>query len=85
MKHEYDLFEKLTDGLSLWRDAATGFETTRLRLQDLARRSENQSYAIDLITGKILAFTLERDVLRFSTPKNIERKCQSQSQVGWVG
>jgi hypothetical protein len=79
MKHEYDLFEKFTDGSSLWRDSAAGFKTTRLRLRELAGRSENQFYAIDLRTGKTHAFNSERDAHKFSTPLKTER--QSKSQV----
>lgn len=56
MEHEYDLFEKFPDGSSLWSDSVPGFETARLRLKELAQRSENQFYAIDLITGEVLAF-----------------------------
>ena len=61
LKHEHDIFEKFPDGSSLWRDSVPGFETTRVRLQELARRSENQFYAIDITTGKVLAFHSDRD------------------------
>ena len=64
MKNEYDLFEKFPDGSSLWRDSVPGFETTRFRLQELAQRSENEFYAINLTTGKVLAFNSERDAQR---------------------
>ena len=60
MKHKYDLFEKYPDGSSLWRDSVSGFEITRIRLKELALRSENQYYAIDLTTGEVLAFISER-------------------------
>jgi hypothetical protein len=63
MKRKYDLFEKCTDGLSLWRDSVFGFELTRRRLQALAQISENQYYAIDLTTGEVLAFISERSML----------------------
>jgi hypothetical protein len=56
MQHEYDLFEKFPDGSSLWCDSVPGFETTRLRLKELAQRSENQFYAIDLTTGEVFVF-----------------------------
>jgi len=64
MQHEYDLFEKFPDGSSLWCDSVPGFETTRLRLKELAQRSENQFYAIDLTTGEVL-FSFERDAPEF--------------------
>jgi hypothetical protein len=78
MKHEYDLFERFTDGSSLWRDSASGFDTTRLRLQELARRSGNRFYAIDLMTGKILTFNSGFDAHGFSTPLKMERRSNSQ-------
>ena len=79
MKNEYDLFEKFPDGSSLWRDSVSGFETTCLRLQELARRSENQFYSINLTTGKVLAFNSERDAHRFCAPLRTERRSKSQA------
>jgi hypothetical protein len=64
MKNEYDLFEKFPDGSSLWRDSVAGFEPTRLRLQELAQRSENELYALNSTTGEVLAFNSERDARR---------------------
>ena len=62
MKQEiYELFEKFPDGSSRWRDSVPGFEITRIRLQQLAQRSENQCYAIDLKTGRVLAFDPKRN------------------------
>ena len=67
MKHKYDLFEKYRDGSSLWRDSVSGFESTCLRLKELALRSANQYYAIDLTTGEVLAFLSKRAMLADST------------------
>ncbi len=63
MKHKYDLFEKYRDGSSLWRDSVSGFESTCLRLKELALRSVNQCYAIDLTTGEVFAFIPKRAML----------------------
>ena len=79
MKHEYDLFERFPDGSSLWRDSVLGFEITRLRLQELTQRSENQFYAIDLTTGKRLVFYSERDAHGFRAPSQTERRSKSQA------
>ena len=79
MKHEYDLFEKFPDGSSLWRDSVPGFETTRLRLQELAQRSENKFYALNLTTGQVLAFNSERDAHGFRAPSKTERQSKSQA------
>jgi len=79
MKDEYDLFEKFPDGSSLWRDTVPGFETTRLRLQELAKRSKNQFFGIDLRSGEVLAFGSERDAHRFRARLTDERPNKSQA------
>ena len=70
MESEYDLFEKFPDGSSLWRDSVSGLETTRLRLQELAQRSENEFYALNLTTREVLACNSQRDVQGFCAPLN---------------
>ena len=73
MKQEiYELFEKFTDGSSRWRDSVPGIEITRLRLHELAERSENQYYAIDLTTGRVLALDSERSAYEFRAPSKTE-------------
>ena len=79
MKNEYDLFEKFPDGSSLWRDSVSGLGTTRLRSQELARRLDNQFYAINLTAGKVLAFNSERDAHGFCAPLKTERRSKSQA------
>ena len=58
MHRKYDLFEKFSDGSSLWRDCVVGLEGARLHMRDLARRSTNKFYAMDLVTGKIVTHDL---------------------------
>jgi len=79
MNHEYDLFEKFPDGSSLWRDSIPGFGKTRLRLQELAQRSENQFYAVDLATGEVLTFNSERDAHGLEAPSMTEKRSKSQA------
>jgi len=54
MSHEYDLFEKFADGSSLWRACVIGSQSARLYLRDLAQRSQNQFYAIHVVSGKTI-------------------------------
>jgi hypothetical protein len=77
LKHEHDIFEKFPDGTSLWRDSVPGFKNTRVRLHELAHRSENQFYAINITTGKVLAFNSERDPHRVRESTIIERGSKS--------
>ena len=79
MKHEYDVFEKFPDGSSLWRDFVPGFETTRLRLKELAQRSENQFYAIDLATVEVVTSDSKRDAHGPDAPSMFERRSKSQA------
>jgi hypothetical protein len=75
MTREYDLFEKFSDGSSLWRVSVAGIGNVRLHLHELTRKSENQFYAIDLTAGKTLRIGRQRNLLGFRTP----RKARSQS------
>jgi hypothetical protein len=79
MKGEYDVFEKFPDGPSLWRDSVPGTETTRLRLKELAQKSENQFYAINLTTRKVLALETECNAPGFSSHSRTERRGKSQA------
>ena len=79
MKNEYDLFEKFPNGSSIWRGSFPGFESTCLRLQELAEKSENQFYAISLTTGEVVAFNLERDARGLLAPLKTEGRSKSQA------
>jgi hypothetical protein len=79
MEHEYDLFELWPDGSSLWRDSALGFQLTRRRLQAFALISNNQFYAINLITGEVLAINSDRDAHGFRAPSKTESRSKSQA------
>ena len=61
MIREYDLFERFSDGSSLWRASILGLEGTQLHLRQLAGKSGNQFYAIDMVSGKIISTNPKRD------------------------
>ncbi|HLJ14746.1 MAG TPA: hypothetical protein VKV15_09640 [Bryobacteraceae bacterium] len=54
MKHYYDLFERFPDGSSLWRACAIGVEGARHHMYELAKRSSNHFYAMNVVSGKII-------------------------------
>ena len=54
MKYYYDLFEKFPDGSSLWRACAIGVQGARHHMCELAKRSSNQFYAMNVVSGKII-------------------------------
>ncbi len=53
MTPKYDLFERFSDGSSLWRACVVGLEGARLHMKDLARKSPNQFYAMHVSSGKV--------------------------------
>ena len=71
MHHEYDLFERFPDGSSLWRACVVGLESTRQYMFDLARRSPNQFYAMNLASGKIVSLGLQQG--KFNLPPKMGR------------
>jgi hypothetical protein len=52
MNRKYDVFEKFSDGSSLWRACVLGLEGTHVHLRELAQKSENRFYAIAHANGK---------------------------------
>ena len=67
MNHKYDLFEKFPDGSSLWRACVIGLEGTRRHMCDLARRSSNQFYAMNVVNGKIVHLDLQQRAFQVDT------------------
>lgn len=55
MRHEYDLFERFSDGSSLWRACAIGLDNTRRQLRHLTKISPNRFYAMHVASGKIIS------------------------------
>jgi hypothetical protein len=45
---EYFIFEKLPDGSAVWRGCVLGMENVELKLQNLARESNNKFFALNL-------------------------------------
>jgi hypothetical protein len=60
MRHDFDLFEKLADGSSIWRTCASGQIDAQQKLQNLADHSNNEFYSIDIESAELLPFKLAR-------------------------
>jgi len=71
MYREYDLFEKFPDGSSLWRASVQGLEGTHRHLRELARKSGNHFYAIDMVSGKIVHSKTENAGLSHLDPSRV--------------
>jgi hypothetical protein len=51
MPREFDIFEKFTDGSTIWRTCVSGqFEANR-KVQELSEHSDNEFLAIDIHAG----------------------------------
>ena len=77
MIREYDLFEKFSDGSSLWRASILGLEGTQLHLRQLAEKSGNQFYAIDVTSGKTIYISLKRNGTNFFAPRKTGPRSKS--------
>ena len=55
MDREYDIFEKLPDGSAVWRGFVSGLEPARAKLNELARHSRNEFFAIHTPTKDVVA------------------------------
>lgn len=55
MEREYELFEQFPDGSPLWRGHASGLEEVRQRLQEIAKETANECFAMYLPTKEIVA------------------------------
>ena len=55
MDREYDIFERLQDGSTLWRDAVHGLENALLKLEEIAKKTTNECFAMHLPTQEIIA------------------------------
>jgi hypothetical protein len=58
MRRIYDIFERFTDGSSLWRGTVPGRYEAQRRMQEFAEHSENTFFAIDIQAGQPLTFEL---------------------------
>jgi hypothetical protein len=60
MRPEYDIFEKLPDGSSIWRGCVPGQYETGRKLQDLAEHSVNEFFAIETNSRQLQPFIVLR-------------------------
>ena len=56
MRPEYDIFEKLPDGSSIWRGCGLGQYDTERKLQDLGEHSVNDFFAIEINSRQLQPF-----------------------------
>ena len=60
MRPEYDIFEKLPDGSSIWRVCVPGQYEAERKLDELAEYSENEFFAIEINSRKLQPFIVLR-------------------------
>jgi len=54
MRRDFDIFEKFPDGFTLWRACVSGLYEAQRKMHELARRSENDFFLIDVRAEVIL-------------------------------
>jgi hypothetical protein len=60
MRHDYDIFEKFPDGSTIWRACVSGRYQTARKMQELAERSDDEFYAIDIMVNRPVAPSVKR-------------------------
>ena len=58
MRPEYDIFEKLPDGSSIWRACVPGQYDAERKLQELAEHSVNEFFAIEINFRQLQPFVV---------------------------
>ena len=61
MRPEYDIFEKLPDGSSIWRVCVPGQYVAERKLQELAEHSVDEFFAIEINSRQIQPFIVHRN------------------------
>jgi hypothetical protein len=59
MRHDYDIFEKLPDGSTIWRFCVSGWYDTERKMWELAEHSKNEFYAIDLTVNRTVPWSVK--------------------------
>jgi hypothetical protein len=58
MRLGFDIFEKFSDGSSIWRVCVSGKYDAQRKVHELAEHSENEFFTIDIAAGDLLPFRL---------------------------
>jgi hypothetical protein len=77
MNRKYDVFEKFSDGSSLWRACVLGLQGTHLHLRELAQKSENRFYAIAHANGKTVHPNLANIGMELMGPRKPVKRSRS--------
>jgi hypothetical protein len=54
-ENSYDLFEKIPDGGSQWLTVVVGLQNANSKLQEIAGRTLNEVFVMDLHTSTVMA------------------------------
>ena len=54
MRRDYEIFEKFSDGSSVWRACVSGRYDAQRKVNELSEHSENRFFAIDVKAGELL-------------------------------
>ena len=60
MRRDYDIFEKLPDGSTVWLVRVPGQHETQRKISELSENSTNPFYELDIVTGEEFPPALDR-------------------------
>ena len=60
MRRDYDVFERFSDGSTLWRACVAGRYEAQRKMHELAESSESEFFLIDIHAGHHLPFNAPR-------------------------
>lgn len=49
LNRDYDIFEELSDGSTVWRACVFGMDNVELKLREMARETSNSLFAVNLL------------------------------------
>ena len=55
MRRDFDIFEKFSDGSTVWHSCVSGQFNAERKIQELAEQSQNAFFAIDIQAGELLS------------------------------
>jgi hypothetical protein len=70
MRRNYDIFEKFSDGSTLWRACVPGWFEAQRKMEELTKHSENEFCAIDILANQPIASNVK--IISRATAKSAE-------------
>ena len=67
MRRDYEVFEKFSDGSTLWRACVSGRFEAQRKMQEFRENSENEFFILDVVEPRFLIPATATSRSRFAT------------------